>query len=224
MLSVRPCLWPPRPPLTRRAVFTSTGFTGEPRETDEMYPEWFDASLDAIPFDKMWWVGRLGAPGRRVAVEGRAVLHARLCLLQLGLWPGVPIRCHWAHRLFTRLLDTPCCTHRQLHGMYSALTFPPAALFRASWQVPSSYPPTLPGPTTATGGPCSCEATSRRSRGCLGSPTPTTSAGGGCARSQRGRRSGTCGSCCRQRAQARKGSGSAAGGGWQSRPVALCLC
>lgn len=35
-------------------VFTSWGFTGEPRETEEMRPEWFDASMEAIPFDRMW--------------------------------------------------------------------------------------------------------------------------------------------------------------------------
>ncbi|KAI8477385.1 MAG: NUDIX hydrolase domain-like protein [Monoraphidium minutum] len=35
-------------------VFTANGFKGEPCETDEMRPEWFDASMAAIPFDQMW--------------------------------------------------------------------------------------------------------------------------------------------------------------------------
>lgn len=49
-------------PLARRAVFTSSGFEGEPRETDEMRPEWFDASMDAIPFDQMWCAKRAAGP------------------------------------------------------------------------------------------------------------------------------------------------------------------
>ncbi|GBF90911.1 7,8-dihydro-8-oxoguanine triphosphatase [Raphidocelis subcapitata] len=35
-------------------VFTASDFTGEPYETDEMAPEFFEAKLEAIPFDKMW--------------------------------------------------------------------------------------------------------------------------------------------------------------------------
>lgn len=48
----------PRPcclhPFGMAAVFTSHGFTGQPQESDEMRPEWFEASMDAIPFDQMW--------------------------------------------------------------------------------------------------------------------------------------------------------------------------
>ena len=36
----------------RAYVFTATRFDGEPVETDEALPEWFD--LDNIPFEKMW--------------------------------------------------------------------------------------------------------------------------------------------------------------------------
>jgi hypothetical protein len=34
-------------------VFTASGFEGEPVETDEMRPEWFEAALGSIPFDEM---------------------------------------------------------------------------------------------------------------------------------------------------------------------------
>lgn len=33
-------------------VYHATRFTGEPEETDEMRPRWFD--VNALPFDKMW--------------------------------------------------------------------------------------------------------------------------------------------------------------------------
>ena len=33
-------------------LFKATQFTGEPKESDEMQPQWFD--IDTIPFDKMW--------------------------------------------------------------------------------------------------------------------------------------------------------------------------
>jgi hypothetical protein len=40
-----------RPPACR-AVFNIQQFSGQPAESDEMQPIWFDHS--AIPFDKMW--------------------------------------------------------------------------------------------------------------------------------------------------------------------------
>jgi 8-oxo-dGTP diphosphatase / 2-hydroxy-dATP diphosphatase len=33
-------------------IFKSTDFSGEPKESEEMKPEWFDE--DKIPFEKMW--------------------------------------------------------------------------------------------------------------------------------------------------------------------------
>lgn len=33
-------------------VFKVSSFTGEPKETDEMKPEWF--SFDTVPFEQMW--------------------------------------------------------------------------------------------------------------------------------------------------------------------------
>ena len=33
-------------------IFRASGILGEPRETEEMRPEWFSA--DAIPYDQMW--------------------------------------------------------------------------------------------------------------------------------------------------------------------------
>jgi len=33
-------------------IFKSTDFSGEPIETEEMWPEWFD--VDRIPFEAMW--------------------------------------------------------------------------------------------------------------------------------------------------------------------------
>jgi 8-oxo-dGTP diphosphatase/2-hydroxy-dATP diphosphatase len=33
-------------------VFKTNVFSGEPKETDEMKPQWFD--IDALPFDMMW--------------------------------------------------------------------------------------------------------------------------------------------------------------------------
>lgn len=33
-------------------VFLTTAFEGEPSESEEMRPEWFDTA--AIPYDKMW--------------------------------------------------------------------------------------------------------------------------------------------------------------------------
>lgn len=45
-------------------VFTATGFDGEPTETDEATPMWFD--LDAVPYEEMWaddaiWLPRMFA-------------------------------------------------------------------------------------------------------------------------------------------------------------------
>ena len=40
----------PRP--MRVHIFHASRFSGEPTETDEMRPHWFN--LDAVPFDKMW--------------------------------------------------------------------------------------------------------------------------------------------------------------------------
>ena len=40
----------PRP--MRVHIFHASRFSGEPTETDEMRPRWFN--LDAVPFDKMW--------------------------------------------------------------------------------------------------------------------------------------------------------------------------
>jgi 8-oxo-dGTP diphosphatase len=54
-------------------VFRSHAWRGEPRETDEASPFW--ASLDALPFDRMWADDRVWLPhviaGRRF--RGRAV-------------------------------------------------------------------------------------------------------------------------------------------------------
>jgi ADP-ribose pyrophosphatase YjhB (NUDIX family) len=43
-------------------VFSVDGFEGEPTESDEMRPEWFEARLDSIPFDEMWADDRLWWP------------------------------------------------------------------------------------------------------------------------------------------------------------------
>jgi len=49
------------------AVFTSDGFTGEPRETDEAVPMWVDER--SIPYERMWADDRIWVPhmlaGRR---------------------------------------------------------------------------------------------------------------------------------------------------------------
>ena len=42
-------------------VFRSPGFDGEPTETDEAIPEWFD--FEAIPYDRMWADDILWLPG-----------------------------------------------------------------------------------------------------------------------------------------------------------------
>jgi len=41
-------------------VFLATEFVGEPQETEEMQPQWFDES--EIPFDQMWSDDRLWLP------------------------------------------------------------------------------------------------------------------------------------------------------------------
>lgn len=38
--------------ILRVHIFRSTSFEGEPRETEEMLPQWFDEK--EIPFEKMW--------------------------------------------------------------------------------------------------------------------------------------------------------------------------
>ncbi len=40
------------PEILEVHIFRSEHFSGEPTESEEMKPEWFNA--DAIPFDKMW--------------------------------------------------------------------------------------------------------------------------------------------------------------------------
>ncbi len=40
------------PELLEVHVFSTQDFEGEPKETEEMQPKWFD--LSAIPFDEMW--------------------------------------------------------------------------------------------------------------------------------------------------------------------------
>jgi 8-oxo-dGTP diphosphatase len=65
-------------------VFSATGYRGEPRETDEAVPLWFD--LDAIPYEEMWaddvlWLPRLlggHTVGGRFVFEGDALLDHRL--------------------------------------------------------------------------------------------------------------------------------------------------
>jgi 8-oxo-dGTP diphosphatase len=49
------------------AIFTSGDWSGEPAETDEIRPQWFD--VDALPFDRMWddaprWLPRVLAGER----------------------------------------------------------------------------------------------------------------------------------------------------------------
>ena len=41
-------------------VFTATGYTGEPRETDEAIPIW--TSTDALPYHRMWADDRVWMP------------------------------------------------------------------------------------------------------------------------------------------------------------------
>jgi 8-oxo-dGTP diphosphatase / 2-hydroxy-dATP diphosphatase len=49
-------------------VFFTDKFTGEPSESDEMRPQWYDA--DAIPFDAMWQDDRIWLPH---VLSGKAV-------------------------------------------------------------------------------------------------------------------------------------------------------
>ena len=61
-------------------VFTATGCAGDPRETDEAVPLWFD--LDRIPYDEMWaddvlWLPRVIAGeriGGRFVFDGDTML------------------------------------------------------------------------------------------------------------------------------------------------------
>lgn len=41
-----------KPGILEVNFFKSTDYSGEPMESEEMRPQWFD--LDKIPFDKMW--------------------------------------------------------------------------------------------------------------------------------------------------------------------------
>ncbi|MEK7067954.1 MAG: 8-oxo-dGTP diphosphatase [Patescibacteria group bacterium] len=41
-------------------IFLSDDFTGEPQETDEMRPKWFD--IKDIPYDEMWTVDKFWLP------------------------------------------------------------------------------------------------------------------------------------------------------------------
>ncbi|GIY25136.1 7,8-dihydro-8-oxoguanine triphosphatase [Caerostris darwini] len=48
------------PLIMKVHVFTSTRFQGEPRESEEMRPQWFPESK--VPFDEMWADDRLWIP------------------------------------------------------------------------------------------------------------------------------------------------------------------
>ena len=41
-----------KPGILEVNIFKSTDFSGEPKESDEMKPQWFD--VDKIPFSEMW--------------------------------------------------------------------------------------------------------------------------------------------------------------------------
>ena len=49
-------------------IFECQEFEGEPKESEEMLPKWFDISL--IPYDKMWPADRIWIP---VYLEGRNI-------------------------------------------------------------------------------------------------------------------------------------------------------
>lgn len=51
-------------------VFRSAGFDGEPAETDEAKPEWFE--FDAVPYDRMWADDILWLPGMLAGRKFRA--------------------------------------------------------------------------------------------------------------------------------------------------------
>ncbi len=73
------------PTLLEVHVFRATDVVGEPRETDEMRPQWF--RTDEIPFDDMWPDDRLWVPlmlkGKRfrgsfLFGEGDAIIESSL--------------------------------------------------------------------------------------------------------------------------------------------------
>ncbi|KAJ9076969.1 Nudix (Nucleoside diphosphate linked moiety X)-type motif 1 [Entomophthora muscae] len=43
-----------RPQALETHIFVAKGYSGELIESEEMYPQWFPWSMDAIPFDTMW--------------------------------------------------------------------------------------------------------------------------------------------------------------------------
>jgi 8-oxo-dGTP diphosphatase len=55
-------LFPARPAWSQRShVFVCRSFEGEPHDTDEIVPEWFD--LDDVPYPRMWDDARRWLPG-----------------------------------------------------------------------------------------------------------------------------------------------------------------
>lgn len=66
-------------------VFRATEFSGEPIETDEMRPQWFDVS--EIPFDKMWPDDKYWLPLllTRKKFKGRYVLGKDDKILEMNL-------------------------------------------------------------------------------------------------------------------------------------------
>ncbi|NCP46879.1 8-oxo-dGTP diphosphatase [bacterium] len=53
------------------SVYLSRDWQGEPQETEEMRPQWFD--LDAIPYHVMWWDDEIWLP---LVLSGKKVLAA----------------------------------------------------------------------------------------------------------------------------------------------------
>ncbi|NYJ19992.1 NUDIX domain-containing protein [Glaciibacter psychrotolerans] len=51
------------------SVFVCTAWSGTPRESDELNPEWFD--LEALPLDEMWDDARYWLPG---VLAGKAIV------------------------------------------------------------------------------------------------------------------------------------------------------
>ncbi|OQR94634.1 hypothetical protein ACHHYP_01022 [Achlya hypogyna] len=58
-----------QPQVMHMHVFVATAFEGEPAESDEMRPEWFQC--DAIPYDDMWADERFWLPA---LLEGKTVV------------------------------------------------------------------------------------------------------------------------------------------------------
>lgn len=44
--------WKDNPEISQVHIFKSDNFLGEPKESEEMKPQWFD--VDKIPFERMW--------------------------------------------------------------------------------------------------------------------------------------------------------------------------